>query len=74
MIVDDRRVIDAVGAAARRSSKRALLFEPSPAEARISPTISLDGASGARLWTDERQNRLDTVTARSTAESGRLPS
>jgi hypothetical protein len=62
LIVEDRQAIAALIAAARRAAALTLTFETA-AGRQAEPSISLDGASAALLWIDERQQRLDTVTA-----------
>lgn len=60
----DRSAVRAVLNAARQARWLRIQFEPRPEGAdRDLPEISLDGASAALLWMDERQRRIGTETA-----------
>jgi hypothetical protein len=62
--ITDKRAAAAILAAARRSRDLRLTFDP-PMAGPDGGTlrISLDGASAALLWIDDRQKRVGTVTA-----------
>ena len=61
-VVEDQAAIAALIGAARRAARLELRFQPATPDGRAA-SISLDGASAALLWIDERQQRLGTVTA-----------
>ncbi len=62
--IADERAAAAILAAARRSRELRLTFDPPVAgQDGNALRISLDGASAALLWIDDRQKRVGTVTA-----------
>lgn len=63
LIIQNREAIEAIIAALRRVPSLELHFATPPADGKARPTISLDGASAALLWIDDRQKRIGTVTA-----------
>ncbi|RFB98534.1 hypothetical protein B5K08_02405 [Rhizobium leguminosarum bv. trifolii] len=63
LIIEDRNAVAAVLAAMRSASTLELVFEQQSAGAEVKASISLVGAKAGLLWIDERQRRLNTVTA-----------
>lgn len=62
--IADPAIVAAVIAAIRESRHLEIRFSPPREEAgEPAPPVSLDGASAALLWMDERQQRVGTVTA-----------
>lgn len=63
LVIQDRAAIAAIVAAMLRADTMEFLFEQQPAGGDVRVTISLAGAKAALLRMDDRQHRLDTVTA-----------
>jgi hypothetical protein len=63
LIIEDRRAVARVLVAMKSAETLELILEPKPAGAVVRASISLAGVNAALLWIDERQRRLDTVTA-----------
>jgi len=63
LIIEDHKAVAAVLAAMRSAKQLEIISEQQPADAEVLASISLVGAKAALLWVDERQRRLDTVTA-----------
>jgi hypothetical protein len=62
--ITDRQAVAAILAEMRRSKEMRLILDPAPDRVDAGGIrISLDGASAAFLWIDDRQKRVGTVTA-----------
>lgn len=63
LVIEDRKAVAAVLAVMRSARKLEIISERQPAGTEVLANISLVGAKAALLWIDERQQRIDTVTA-----------
>lgn len=63
LVIEDRKAVAAVLAVMRSAEKLEVISTQQPAGAEVLANISLVGAKAALLWVDERQQRIDTVTA-----------
>lgn len=63
LVIADNKAVAAVLAAMRSTGKLEMISDQQPGGAEVVASISLVGAKAALLWIDERQRRIDTVTA-----------